>query len=658
MMGIGAGFGARLVASTRHRRPSRASRATVGRPPRTVATATDRRAREEFCRTGNQNDPRDDYEAMDHDGGPRRLPRARPAAGSRPARPTVRTVTRFRHPLAGLAALVVALVALLAPASPASAHAELTGTEPAEGSVVPTAPSALTLSFGEGVETALGAVKVLDATGKVLAVGEPTHPGGDQAKVQVALPALADGTYLVSYRVVSADSHPVQGSFLFSVGKESAVQPSAAAALAGPAVNRTVGQLFGTTRFVVFLAFVAMAGGFAFVVFFQPDHPRIRTVLVVASVVLVIGSLASLALQGAYAAGAGFGEVLKPDVWRETARTAFGRQVMFRCALGAVGLALALVASQLTKYWWQMPALLLGPATAATLAFSGHAHTGRATGLGIAADLVHLVALAWWLGGLVVLAAAAFGKGAESHLIARFSPLAFGCVAAVVASGVAQSWRQVGSKDALTSTRYGQLLITKVVLVGVLLLAAAVVRRTLHRWTTGTAAERATAEAGTPAAGTVGAAAVATAGPAPSLLRRAMLGEIALSLAVLGVTAGLVQTPPAIDQVAAPFNVTLLDQGATANLVVDEVRVGTTGVHLYVTPPGNDLKNRAAEARLELALPSAGVQPLTIALDAAGPNHFSTEAARFPLKGTWQATLIVRFGEFESHTFTTTIKVR
>lgn len=628
---------------------------------RRVADACSRPAPEEFSEGGNRNGPHDDYEAMDLDGGPWRLPRARPAAGSRPARHTVPSVTRFRRPLAGLAALVVAVFALLAPATPASAHAELTGTEPAEGSVVPTAPDALTLSFGEGVETALGAVKVLDASGKVLVVGEPTHPGGDQSKVQVSLPSLADGTYLVSYRVVSADSHPVQGSFLFSVGKESAVQPTAAAALAGPAVNRTVGQLFGTTRFVVFLAFVVMAGAFAFVVFFQPDHPRIRTVLVVASIVLVVGSLASLALQGAYAAGAGFGEVLKPDVWRETARTAFGRQVMFRCALGALGLALALVTSQLTKYWWQMPALLLGPATAATLAFSGHAHTGRATGLGIAADLVHLVALAWWLGGLVVLAVAAFGKGAESHLIARFSPLAFGCVAAVVASGVAQSWRQVGSKEALTSTRYGQLLIVKVVLVGVLLLAAAVVRRTLHRWSVGApaaGADSAGAGAVTPTAGTVGAAAAATTGAPPSLLRRAMLGEIALSLAVLGVTAGLVQTPPAIDQVAAPFNVTLLDKGATANLVIDEARVGTTGVHVYVTPPGNDLKNRAAEARLELALPSAGVQPLTIALDAAGPNHFTTETARFPLKGTWQATLVVRFGEFESHTFTTTVKVR
>ena len=574
---------------------------------------------------------------------------------ARPERRTVHAVIRLRlrRLLLGLAVVLVGLVGL---ARPASAHTELIGTDPAEDVVLAAAPTAITLTFGEGVETALGALRVFDATGKPVVVGSPSHPGGDKARVQGSLPGLGQGTFLVSYRVVSADGHPVQGSFLFSVGQKSQIQPGAAATLGVTAASRTVGVLFGISRLLVFASFLLMAGGFAFVVLFTPDHPRIRTVLVVSASVLIVASLATLVLQGAYASGTGLAQALKPAVWRATAHTAFGRQVLFRVAVAAVGLALGLVASNFQRSWWQMPALLLGPAGAATIAFSGHAHTGRYTGLGLGADLVHLVALAWWIGGLVVLFVAALGAGGDRALVARFSPLAFGCVAAVVVSGVAQSWRQVGSRDALSST-YGHLLIAKVLVVGLLLAAAALSRRTLHRWVAAGVGDDVSARGREPGRGSAVAVAAPVAMRTPSVLRRSVGAEVLLSVAVLAITAGLVTSPPAIEQVSKPFNVTLLDKGATANIVLDRARVGQTGVHLYVTAPGGAL-TRAVEARMELSLPSAGVQNLTVALDPAGPNHFTTENVRIPFKGRWQATVIVRFGEFESHTFTAPITIR
>ena len=142
------------------------------------------------------------------------------------------------------------------------------------------------------------------------------------------------------------------------------------------------------------------------------------------------------------------------------------------------------------------------------------------------------------------------------------------------------------------------------------------------------------------------------------MLRRAVLGELALSLAVLGVTAGLVASAPARDQVAKPFNVTLVSpQGATANLVVEPARAGPVVVHLYVTPPGNSLV-RAAEAKVQLSLPSKGVADLALPMEDAGPNHYSSQGASIPFAGRWQVTLVVRFGQFDSSTFTTTMTVR
>jgi copper transport protein len=298
-------------------------------------------------------------------------------------------------------------VASLGLAAPAFAHAELITTDPVDGAVLADPPTAITLTFGEGVETALGAIRLFDANGKAVAVGATGHPGGVAAKVQVSVPTLSQGTYLVSYRVISADSHPVQGSFVFSVGQRSAIQPDAAATLAGSSPSRALGVLPGISRFMVFAAFLLLAGSLAFTVLFTPHSPRMRTLVLVGAGGLAVGSLAALVLQGGYASGTGLAEALHPAVWRATARTAFGRQALVRVALAALGAALGLWIGRAAAWWWQMAGLLMGPALAVTLAWAGHAHTGRAIGLGLAADLVHLVALAWWLGGLVALTAVA-----------------------------------------------------------------------------------------------------------------------------------------------------------------------------------------------------------------------------------------------------------
>ena len=118
------------------------------------------------------------------------------------------------------AALLAGVVLALAPAAPAAAHASLVETDPAEGQVLAESPGEARLTFDETVSVAASGVQVFDAQGEAVTSEAATR----DAVLTVDLPdTLAEGTYVVSWRVVSADGHPVAGALTFSVGQPSAV---------------------------------------------------------------------------------------------------------------------------------------------------------------------------------------------------------------------------------------------------------------------------------------------------------------------------------------------------------------------------------------------------------------------------------------------------
>src|SRR3954470_2139391 len=111
------------------------------------------------------------------------------------------------------------LLALTAMTGRASAHAQLVSTDPHAGEVVRTAPTHVGLTFGEPVETSRDAVQVFDDHLRRVDRRSVSHPGGDSTRIAVALPGdLGRGTYTVSWHVSSEDTHPVAGSFRFSIG--------------------------------------------------------------------------------------------------------------------------------------------------------------------------------------------------------------------------------------------------------------------------------------------------------------------------------------------------------------------------------------------------------------------------------------------------------
>ena len=126
---------------------------------------------------------------------------------------------------------------------------------------------------------------------------------------------------------------------------------------------------------------------------------------------------------------------------------------------------------------------------AATWALAEHASTGIQPGIAMPVDVLHLLAVATWLGGLSALLVALYRAPAiDSAAVRRFSRIAFASVVVLAATGLYQSWRQVGSWSALGGTSYGQLLLVKVGLVGVLVGIAWISRRWTGRLAENTAA--------------------------------------------------------------------------------------------------------------------------------------------------------------------------
>ncbi|CAL9509463.1 hypothetical protein SUDANB176_03621 [Streptomyces sp. enrichment culture] len=384
--------------------------------------------------------------------------------------------------------------ALLAGAAPASAHAALTGSDPRQGAVVDRAPAQVSLTFSEPVAVSDDAVRVLDPKGKRVDRGAPANPSGTTYSVRL-VSGLPDGTYTVAYQVVSADSHPVAGAFTFSVGapSETSVSVSAQAADDGP-----VGWLYGFGRYVSYAGFVVMVGGAAFVLACWPRGSGVRAVqrLVVSGwLALTAATLALLLLRGSYTRSGKVGDVFDLTLLGDVLQTKTGASLVSRLLLlAAAALFIAVLFGAYEKreneekrdltFGLAIGGTVVAAGLAASWAMSEHASQGLQAGIAMPVDVVHLLAVAAWLGGLTALLVALYRAPADSPVdrvaVQRFSRLAFGSVVVLVATGIYQSWRQLGSWSAFTDTRYGQLLLVKIGLVAVLVAIASVSRR----WTT------------------------------------------------------------------------------------------------------------------------------------------------------------------------------
>lgn len=399
------------------------------------------------------------------------------------------TVKRLALVLAAIAAV------LLGTAVPASAHAALLGSDPAEGSVVRTAPAEVTLRFSEGVLLSDDSLLVYDPSGRPVQRGTAHHASGRPDSATVALRGgLRTGTYTVAWKAISADTHPVSGAWTFSVGAPSRTSaiPKQAQAGGGPA-----GALYGIGRYVAYLGYALMVGSACFLGVCWPRGTRLRAMrrlTVTGWAALTSATIVLLLLRGPYVNGTGLGGILDPTGLQAAVETKAGAALVSRLLLlaaAAVFLSVLFGGYARREDPRERRDLALGLAgggvvlavgIAATWSVVEHASVGVQPGLAMPLDVAHLLAMAGWTGGLAALLTALYrGPGIDPTAVRRFSGIAFGCVCVLVTTGLYQSWRQVGSWHALPDTSYGRWLLVKVSLVTCLMGTALVSKRRTGR---------------------------------------------------------------------------------------------------------------------------------------------------------------------------------
>ena len=537
-------------------------------------------------------------------------------------------------------------LATLVGAGQVSAHSQLLSSDPQAGQVLDQAPQHITLTFNESVEISLGAIRLFDGTGTSIDVSAARHPNGDGTIVQIDLPKLSNGSYVVDWRVVSADSHPVHAAYTFQIGPTS----NLADGLLGQIISSThtgrpAGIGLAVSRSLVTASIALVFGGLLICgLGIVPFTKRQTRVIGGAAIIGAIAGLLALPLEVGYTAGRSLSVITDGSAWRAVWGTTIGVAWVVR-ALGILATAVILLAtrSRCRATWWQVTAIigLVGVGTAS--AYGGHGAAGRWHYMGVFLTMLHVSSMATWLGGLAMLVIS-FASVERSGVI-RFSSIAMVAVTTVVISGSIQGLRQIGSLDALTGSSYGKLLIWKLVIVGAVLAVAAVARQSTHG----------RLRARTAAAATSLGAAGSDQGFDRPRLRRAVTFEAMLAVAIVVVTSLLMASNPSLAAASTPFSSTLTSNGYLATINVAPARVGTNDVHLFLSSPSSSLTEPDA-ITVTIQDPSRGVNPITIDVTKAGPGHYTTNAATFPYAATWQLVVTARYS-FDEVVFKADVKV-
>lgn len=500
--------------------------------------------------------------------------------------------------------------------SVASAHSVLLFSTPAASSVLPKSPDLIELGFNESVDAKLSDIRLFDANQREIEIGN-TEAATNNASVVVAdIPELKNGTYVVVWRVTSADGHPVNGAFPFEIGTVSSGKGADLVDKVVAAAQQTspLGPALTVGKFLGFLGFVLLAGIMLFGFGTQLLGSR-RALLTALTglVLLLIGSLVVLMLQGAYVTGGGWGDAGRWSLVNEVMRTRVGGAIIARIVLAL--LWMLVVQSLRRSPWTSVTSLvvwLLSVLTAVTFSVSGHPSADTLTGIFVSVDIAHLVGIAVWVGGLfsiMLLRREVDGNGLVAPAIARFSRNATWAMPLVIITGVVQTLHLTDGISTLNDSGYGRFIIAKLALVFVALVLGTRARRSL--------AARGTASI-------------------MSLVRV----EAAIALVILALSAALVSTSPnASNQQVPTFTASLAQRNIIAEITISPARVGESEIHALFTPPGGAITPvKAVKVRMEL--PAKNVPAIPVEMIQLGANHWSG-VVQFPYSGDWTVEVLV-----------------
>ncbi len=584
-------------------------------------------------------------------------------------------MTRSTRVAGWLLAALISVFAVLFTAAPASAHATLVRTDPSAGAILDDAPSLVTLTFSESVGTSLGKITVVDPDGKAVQQGRITQSKGDEAAIKLKS-GLRQGTFLVSYRVISADGHPISGGYTFSIGAPSQ-QATAVTGSESAAVDPTVRGLLSLSKYAGYLGIALLAGSVLMLVALWPRRLPSTGPGKLAWIgwgLLFGGTLVSLVIQTPYSTGGTLADLSWTDVVA-TAETTVGKAQVIRLGLLVAGSTLLWRITKAkplgTAEWGLLSAF--GVTLLITWPFSGHAWASPGRLLSIPADAIHIGAMAIWLGGLVVLAMYLLpaAKPAELEVILPvWSRWATYAVVALAFTGTIEALLEIGTFGALVSTTYGRLVIAKVLGLAAILSVAALARgwvrqrypvAVAHAFAEGADGKTAKAAKSAKAGETDGAENDEDAVEVKRLRSRVIV-EIALASLVIVLATALVQTSPGRTAATAsvpqdlPFTTSVSTSTMVLQIDMSPAKRGNNSMHLTAfTKDGKSLK--VLEWKATIAMPAKGLESVDIPLLAITENHAIGEI-QLPVSGDWILKATARTSDVDQVNVERKIRIR
>jgi len=519
--------------------------------------------------------------------------------------------------------LLMALLGLLACAGEAGAHASLVKAEPADGAVVARPPAVLTLTFNEPVAPLV--VHLIGPNGEPIALGPAV---AENATVTMRAPeSLQRGTHVLSWRVISADGHPVGGALMFSVGAPSG-KPEAAAE---PPSDRRVGAALWAARMAIYLGLFVGVGGAFFHAWIAPSAASRQWIVSLLAGGLIAAPI-SVGLQGLDALDLPLSDLPRMRAWGAGLATSYGATAIAAAGALLAGLASCVGKSPLVARGSSLIGLL---GVGLALSLSGHASTAAPQLVSRLAVFLHGVCVAFWIGSLLPLFSAVRERSVHvSHAdlaLARFSRAIPLPLALLLASGCWLAIVQLGRVDALWTTSYGGLLACKLAAVIVLLGLAAT-----NRYRLVPKLQR-----------RGGAASVA----------RSVRCELAVALVILALVALWRFTPPPRAlALAAPIFVHLHGEKAMAEIEIARARGQGARAEVLVLDGAFQLL-AAQEVALVLTNPGAGIEPMRRTAVRAGEDasHWRIDDLRIPVAGRWELRVEILVGAFEKLTVEDTV---
>jgi copper transport protein len=521
------------------------------------------------------------------------------------------------------------------------AHAALISTSPTDGEVLPSAPAEVILTFNENVRPVEDAMRLFDSTGQETILAAASR----NSDVVITLPeSLPEGTFLVDWRVISADGHPIGGALTFAVGSETGTPVSSGDDGENTWTNRWLSIVQG----VAYVGLLIAAGLVLFQVFVQHETRSTTWLACGAAILGGLSWLLILPLQTARQQGRDPGYIFSPGDWMDQ----LDRNAVVTSLMVVAGLAVGIGIGFLSRWRWvsviQVTAAaiaLIGPT------WSGHTRVFTPEWAIVGSNLVHTLAAAVWLGGLSGLILALRSSDqvtgqaesstlAQASIIARFSQLAGIVIALLIPTGLLSGWIILGAVKPFYDTTYGRLVLAKIALVAIVLVVAAWNRFRLVP-------------------------VIAKQDGIPDRMRQTLRNLVSIECTILMVVAmvtGFLVNQSPTEATSTPAGessqqVTLDLDATIATGTISPLDTGSSVFEFQLTDEqGNPLEPRNIPT-IHYSLPSADVGPLTATVEETGSPGTYRATFEFAIPGTWEIMLMVRVSTFQEPMASFTVEI-